>query len=280
MKNKTIKTLDLRNMPPPERHVRIFEMWNDLKEGEILKITNDHEPKPLYYQFEAEHKGRFEWSYEEQGPKDWVFAIKKISEHGEGNLMGTETPIDSTDDVQKDVLMQDGIENIEMDDLCDYIIKTHHSYVQEHNANIELFLEKIVNVHGENHPELREVQRLFNKLGRELVAHMQYEETVLFYQIKEMMSMKREGKKLVLSSLESIENSIVTMKQGCNIVMNGFKEIRSITNNLTLPEGVCNTYNVAFSMLREFEDDLHKHAHLERDILFPGAIALEKKLLQ
>ena len=72
------KTLDLRNMPPFERHSRIFEMWNILKEGETLKIINDHEPKPLYYQFEAEHKGQFEWNYEKQGPEYWIFTIKKI----------------------------------------------------------------------------------------------------------------------------------------------------------------------------------------------------------
>ena len=78
--DKLIKTLDLRNMPPFERHAKIWEMWDGLKEGETLRIINDHEPKPLYYQFEAEHKGRFEWSYEKQGPKDWIFAIKKKSD--------------------------------------------------------------------------------------------------------------------------------------------------------------------------------------------------------
>lgn len=77
---KSTKTLDLRNIPPFERHSKIFEMWGSLKEGETLRIINDHEPKPLYYQFEAEHKGQFEWNYEEQGPTDWIFTIKKVSD--------------------------------------------------------------------------------------------------------------------------------------------------------------------------------------------------------
>ena len=77
---KATKILDLRNMPPFERHSKIFEMWNSLKAGETLKIINDHEPKPLYYQFEAEHKGQFEWNYEKQGPEDWIFTIKKVSD--------------------------------------------------------------------------------------------------------------------------------------------------------------------------------------------------------
>ncbi len=76
---KAIKNLDLRALPPFERHSKILGMWNSLKEGEALKITNDHEPRPLYYQFDAEYKGQFKWEYEKQGPEEWVFTIKKVS---------------------------------------------------------------------------------------------------------------------------------------------------------------------------------------------------------
>ncbi len=79
-KKKVTKNLDLRKMAALERHQKIFELWDELKVGEILKITNDHEAKPLYYQFEAEHKGAFKWNYEKQGPKDWIFTIKKLKE--------------------------------------------------------------------------------------------------------------------------------------------------------------------------------------------------------
>ena len=48
-----------------------------MKSGETLKITNDHDPKPLRYQFEAEYKGQFEWEYEQSGPKDWIVNIKR-----------------------------------------------------------------------------------------------------------------------------------------------------------------------------------------------------------
>lgn len=71
--------LDLRELIPFERHEKIFENWNALNGGEILRITNDHEPKPLYYLFQAEYKDQFKWEYEKQGPKDWIFKITKIS---------------------------------------------------------------------------------------------------------------------------------------------------------------------------------------------------------
>ncbi|MCL4378451.1 MAG: DUF2249 domain-containing protein [Actinobacteria bacterium] len=72
-----IETLDLRVLPPFERHEKIFEFWENLKAGETLRIINDHDPKPLHYQFEAEQKDRYEWEYEQSGPKDWIVNIKK-----------------------------------------------------------------------------------------------------------------------------------------------------------------------------------------------------------
>ena len=73
-----IETLDLRPMPPFERHEKIFKIWDTLKAGEILRIINDHDPKPLWYQFEVEYKGKYEWEYEEEGPRDWIVKIKRI----------------------------------------------------------------------------------------------------------------------------------------------------------------------------------------------------------
>lgn len=75
---ENIHTLDLRPMPPFERHEKIFTLWGDLKTGEALKIINDHDPKPLWYQFEVEYKGKYSWEYEQKGPKDWIVKIKKV----------------------------------------------------------------------------------------------------------------------------------------------------------------------------------------------------------
>lgn len=73
-----IETLDLRPMLPFERHEKIFALWEAMKPGQILRIINDHDPRPLHYQFEAEQKGKYEWEYEQKGPRDWIFKIKKI----------------------------------------------------------------------------------------------------------------------------------------------------------------------------------------------------------
>lgn len=73
-----VETLDLRPLPPFERHEKIFQVWDNLKAGGTLKIINDHDPKPLYYQFEAEHKDKYAWEYKQKGPKDWIVEIRKL----------------------------------------------------------------------------------------------------------------------------------------------------------------------------------------------------------
>lgn len=75
-KGKIIK-LDLRNIVVFERHPKIFEVWEKLGEGETLQIINDHDPKPLHYQFEAEYKDSYKWEYAQKGPKDWMVDITK-----------------------------------------------------------------------------------------------------------------------------------------------------------------------------------------------------------
>lgn len=72
-----VEELDLRQIVAFERHDRIFESWEKLPVGKTLRIINDHDPKPLHYQFEAEMKDQYEWEYVQKGPKDWIVDIKK-----------------------------------------------------------------------------------------------------------------------------------------------------------------------------------------------------------
>ena len=70
-------TIDVRMLAPKDRHQRIFETFQSLKPGEEFLLVNDHDPKPLYYQFQAEHTGEFTWNYGDQGPEVWSVVIGK-----------------------------------------------------------------------------------------------------------------------------------------------------------------------------------------------------------
>lgn len=70
-------SVDARQYPPREKHAVIFDTYGNLKSGEKMELINDHDPKPLYYQFSAEFEGKFEWEYLEEGPEIWRVSIGK-----------------------------------------------------------------------------------------------------------------------------------------------------------------------------------------------------------
>ncbi|MFN8233160.1 MAG: DUF2249 domain-containing protein [Actinomycetota bacterium] len=76
--------LDVRSEPPPRRHALIFETWDELPSGSGFVLVNDHDPKPLYYQFAAEHAGAFTWDYLEAGPETWRVRIGRTSSDAAG----------------------------------------------------------------------------------------------------------------------------------------------------------------------------------------------------
>ncbi|GIK57385.1 MAG: hypothetical protein BroJett015_30480 [Chloroflexota bacterium] len=76
MNNETI--LDIRPIPPAQRHPLIFDLFNKLAAGESFVLVNDHNPKPLFYQFQAELTGQFSWQYLEEGPEAWRVRIGRV----------------------------------------------------------------------------------------------------------------------------------------------------------------------------------------------------------
>lgn len=72
-----MKTIDVRNIVPRDRHPLIFQTFDALDEGEAFELINDHDPKPLYYQFVHERPDQFEWDYLQQGPDVWRVSIQR-----------------------------------------------------------------------------------------------------------------------------------------------------------------------------------------------------------
>lgn len=165
----------------------------------------------------------------------------------------------------------------QLDLLADYIEKTHHRYVVAKIEEIKPFLNKVVRVHGEHNPELKEIEFLFNKSAHELSQHLQKEEMILFPFIRNMVNCKIEEKPLLPTHFGSVENPIAMMKNEHQHEGERFEKIAELSNNYTPPSHACNTYKVTFALLKEFEDNLHQHIHLENNILFPKAISLEKE---
>ena len=156
-----------------------------------------------------------------------------------------------------------------LDLLAEYIEKKHHRYVETKTLEIKPYLEKICRVHGERHPELLEISEHFNATAGELAMHMKKEELLVFPYIKRMVRAQNEGIDLIPSKVGSIKNLIDSMMDEHLTEGERFRKIDELSNNYTVPEDACNTYRVTFALLKEFEQDLHMHIHLENNILFP-----------
>ena len=166
-----------------------------------------------------------------------------------------------------------------IDLLVDYIEKKHHRYVEEKVPVLKQYLQKICDVHGKKHPELFEIKELFDASSGELAKHMKKEELVLFPFIRKMIDAEKENVQLQEPHFITVKNPIHMMMQEHTHEGGRFEKIAHLSNNYTPPQDACNTYKVTFQLLKEFQDDLHLHIHLENNILFPKTIEKEPGLL-
>ena len=163
----------------------------------------------------------------------------------------------------------------ELDRLADHIEDKHHRYVEAAIEQLIPFIDKVSKVHGDRHPELIAIRELFFAATGNLTQHMKKEELILFPFVRKMVKAKRDGIVLDNPSFGTVQNPIAMMKDEHEAEGERFEKISELSNGFTPPEDACSTYQVSFALLKEFQDDLHKHIHLENNILFPKALELE-----
>jgi regulator of cell morphogenesis and NO signaling len=173
-------------------------------------------------------------------------------------------PCDESDDVTQWPLPR----------LIEHIERTHHAYVRSALPVISRWLAKLVEVHGARHPELVRIAAAFDGMGRDLQQHMLKEEHVLFPYVRELAS--AGGGRASASPFGTVENPIRMMEREHQEAGDELRLIRELTNGFTPPSDACITYRACFEELKAFERDLHRHVHLENNVLFPRAVALER----
>ena len=159
--------------------------------------------------------------------------------------------------------------------LIGYILVHHHFYLKQTMPTIAEHLIKVAAKHGERFPYMEEVLQLFHHLKNEMTRHMHKEETILFPRIKEVESFYHFKQKKNPGS-NYINGPVAVMESEHNEAGEIMYKIRQLTNNYTAPDDACTTFIVTLAELKEFEEDLHRHVHLENNILFPLA---EKMIL-
>lgn len=159
--------------------------------------------------------------------------------------------------------------------LVDYIVNKHHVYVQERLPQLVEYADKVARVHGEKYPPNLEIAALVNTLRDELMGHLLKEENILFPYIKMMEKAQKAGQAAPQPPFGTAAGPINVMEAEHEVAGEIMQRIREITGNYDLPAEACNTWRVLWSLLPEFEEDLHEHVHLENNILFPKALEME-----
>jgi regulator of cell morphogenesis and NO signaling len=310
--------LNVTVLEPRMKHPTIFARFDELKEGESLTIHNDHDPKPLYYQLLGERGNIFNWEYLENGPNEWKVKISKIVAGSNNETLGElvtkdfkkalifkkygldfccggkKTVKEACAEKNLDVtIIEQELQQLDknpkqnslpydkwsLDFLIDHIVNTHHLYVNTTIADMYYYAKKVMSVHGNAHPELLQIEQLTKSVKEELLEHMVKEEQILFPYIKSLVTSELTGQPVCHQSFGTVKNPIKMMETEHETVGESLAQIRKLTNNYSLPADACSSYNLLYKMLEDFEGDLQVHIHLENNILFPKAIALEKKLL-
>jgi regulator of cell morphogenesis and NO signaling len=159
--------------------------------------------------------------------------------------------------------------------LVEHIVGTHHGYVKQELPRLQQLLKKVVSVHGAAHPELARIQQVFQGMSAELTSHMMKEEHILFPYIVTLENAVSSGRPRPRPAFGTVSNPVHMMELEHDSAGAALKEIGALSSNYEPPEGACFSYRTLYTALNEFETDLHQHVHLENNILFPRAIALE-----
>lgn len=160
-------------------------------------------------------------------------------------------------------------------DLTRHIREKHHRYVRDAIVSTQGLSDKVTLRHGGNHPELADIGRLFRELSREMIAHMQKEEQILFPYIDALGRAANGHETVEPPFFQSVKNPIHTMMKEHDAAADLLRQIRGLSEEYTPPGDACTSFKVLYQALKEFEADLHQHVHLENNILFPRAMELE-----
>ena len=162
----------------------------------------------------------------------------------------------------------------EPDFLASYIVNIHHRYVRDASPIIRELTKTVARVHGATHPETVRISELTDELTRELAQHMADEEQKFFPYVASLCAASRKGENVVNSADKPVEALEHEHDRAGGLI----KEIRALSRDFDMSHSPCSTSRIAYYELEKFETDLHRHVHLENNILFPAVACIEQSL--
>jgi regulator of cell morphogenesis and NO signaling len=165
--------------------------------------------------------------------------------------------------------------NMTAGQLIDYVVTRHHAYLKQAMPLIYSHLERVATKHGDRFPEMVAVFSMFDQLQKDMNLHMQKEELVLFPAIKRA-ELAFGNRNRVANEAAIISRAVNVMESDHDTAGEIMQCIHELTHNYKEPYGACTTFRLSLGELQAFEEDLHRHVHLENNVLFPMAFTFIK----
>ena len=168
------------------------------------------------------------------------------------------------------------LEHRSLREIQQYVVETHHAYTRDTLETVRLLADKVANRHGAHHPEVVEVRGIVGQMINDLLPHMLKEEQVLFPYIENLELAVEDGEPAPVPFFGTVKNPIRMMLMEHETVGDLLVSLRAITSEYKLPADACLSYRALYERLAELEQDLHRHIHVENNLLFPRAVQLEE----
>ena len=169
-------------------------------------------------------------------------------------------------------------QNASLPELITHILDTHHVFTKSEMDRLQALTEKVIGAHGANHPELLQLRELWEKLCADLKPHMFKEEQILFPYMNALAQAADHKLPAPFAPFGTVNNPIRMMMSEHDTAGDILREMRALTSDYKAPGDACISYQTLYQALEHFEKDLHQHIHLENNILFPKALAMESAL--
>lgn len=152
------------------------------------------------------------------------------------------------------------------------IVSTYHAYTREELQTLEPLAQKVLGVHGDRRPELKGVLALIYALRDDMLPHMLKEEQILFPYVTQL-----ESGTATTPFFGTVKNPVRKMMAEHDRVGELLAQLREVTAEYAPPESACFSYRELYRRLSDFEQRTHEHIHIENNLYFPRAIALEDR---
>jgi regulator of cell morphogenesis and NO signaling len=167
---------------------------------------------------------------------------------------------------------------VRLGEVVAHILGHYHAPLRGELTRLSALMEKVRRVHGDRHPEVVAMAAELARLVDDLMPHMMKEERVLFPYIGQLEALESRGESLAGSPFGTVENPISVMLQEHEAAGEILAALRRLSGGYVPPADACNSFRGLYHGLADLERELHEHIHLENNVLFPRAVALETQL--